>query len=130
MDTVDLFQEKQKYMYAVFGKTLLTDTGRNLIREHEEKFDTQEIYKNLVETNLNSTKALLDSSHILLYRTLPRRKSETEDGEALHTASYYTGKNKSVFTTTSNVRLPINFRKRRKSQCFRTLYTVSRSCVL
>ena len=36
-------------------------------------------------------------------------------GEALHTASYYTGKKKTVFTTPSKVRLPINFRKSRKA---------------
>ena len=29
----DLFQEKQKYMYAVFEKTLLTDQGKAFVRE-------------------------------------------------------------------------------------------------
>ena len=40
-DAVDLFREKQAFMYSVFHKTLLTDTGRELVRHHEKKFDAQ-----------------------------------------------------------------------------------------
>ena len=68
-DALDLFQEKQAFMYSVFNKILLTDTGRELVRQHDKKFDAQKIYASLVEKTLHSTKASLDSSHILSYVT-------------------------------------------------------------
>ena len=34
-DDKDLFKEKQKYMFAGFDRTLQTDTGKALVREHE-----------------------------------------------------------------------------------------------
>ena len=64
-----LFDEKQKYMYAVFEKTLLTDKGKALVRAHQRKYDAQKIYQELSEYALKSTKATIDASSILTYIT-------------------------------------------------------------
>ena len=71
-DDKDLFKEKQKYMFAVFDRTLQTDTGKALVREHENDFDAQKIYVELVKFYLKSTKASLDSSNVLSYITSAR----------------------------------------------------------
>jgi len=34
-----LFEEKQKYMFAVFEKTLLTDKGKALVCAYQRKYD-------------------------------------------------------------------------------------------
>ena len=44
-----LFKEKQKYMYAVFERTLLSDKGKALVRERVDDFDAQRLYKELLE---------------------------------------------------------------------------------
>ena len=71
-DTSDdkaLFNEKQKFMYAVFEKTLLTDKGKSLIRTYAPFSDAQSIYRELQTYSLQSTKASLDASTILKYIT-------------------------------------------------------------
>ena len=68
-DEAALFDEKQKYMYAVFEKTLLTDKGKALVHAHQRKYDAQKIYQELCEYALKSTKAIMDTSSILTYIT-------------------------------------------------------------
>ena len=46
-DEISLFEEKQKYMYAVFEKTLLTDKGKALVRAFQKTYNAQDIYKEL-----------------------------------------------------------------------------------
>jgi len=65
----DLFSEKQKYMFAVFERTLLTDVGKSFVRDHEDDADTQEVYKAVVDYYHKSTKASLDSASLLSYIT-------------------------------------------------------------
>ena len=65
----ELFVEKQKYMYAVFERTLLTDKGKALVRQHQATFDAQKIYSELSQYALQSTKATMDASTILSYLT-------------------------------------------------------------
>ena len=67
-----LFDEKQKYMYAVFEKTLLTDKGKALVRAHQRKYDAQSVYKELSEYALKSTKATMDASSVFTYITTAR----------------------------------------------------------
>ena len=67
-----LFDEKQKYMYAVFEKTLLTDQGKALVCTHQRKYDAQTIFKELSEYALKSTKASMDASSFLTYLTTTR----------------------------------------------------------
>ena len=71
-DEAALFDEKQKYMYAVFEKTLLTDKGKALVRAYQRKYDAQAVYKELSEYALKSTKATMDAASILTYITTSR----------------------------------------------------------
>jgi hypothetical protein len=54
---VDLFTEKQKYVYAILESKVLTDRGKAIVREYEDTFDAQAVYQKLVEHHLRSTKA-------------------------------------------------------------------------
>jgi hypothetical protein len=71
-EDVALFAEKQKYMYAVFQRCLLTDKGKTFVREHEQDGDAQTVFMKLQQHATQSTKALLDSSDILSYITSAR----------------------------------------------------------
>lgn len=51
-DEKALFQEKQKYMYAVLEKIVCTDRGKAIIREHESDFDAQSVYRKLLSTTV------------------------------------------------------------------------------
>ena len=80
MEEAALFDEKQKYMYAVFEKTLLTDKGKALVRAHQRKYDAQKIYQELCEYALKSTKATMDASSILTYITTAQLGTGTWKG--------------------------------------------------
>ena len=41
----ELFGEQKKYLYAVLEKTVLTDYGKSIIRQHETSGDAQAVYK-------------------------------------------------------------------------------------
>ena len=68
-DEAALFLEKQKFVYAVFEKTLLTDKGKALVRKHQNTFDAQKIYDELSEYAKKSTKATMDAASLLSYIT-------------------------------------------------------------
>ena len=68
----DLFNEKLKFVYAILEQKVLTDRGKGFIREHENDYDAQKVYKKLVDHHLKSTKAMIDSSSILSYITSVR----------------------------------------------------------
>ena len=68
-DTKDLFQEKQKFMYAVLKQKLMTDHGKAYVRAHEKDFDAQKVYKRLKDFHLKSTRAKTNSSKLLQYIT-------------------------------------------------------------
>jgi hypothetical protein len=62
----DLFQEKQKYLYAFLESKVETAKGKAIIRKHESAFDAQKAYaESLHEHHLKSTKASLCSVKIL-----------------------------------------------------------------
>ncbi len=65
----DLFSEKQKYMFAVFERTLLTNVGKSFVHDHEDDGDAQEVYKAVVDYYFKFTKASLDSVGLLSYIT-------------------------------------------------------------
>jgi hypothetical protein len=77
----DLFREKQKYMYAVFEHTLLSDKGKALVREHTIDYEAQKVFKDLSAYSMKSTKATLDSSSILTYITSSRLGDGTWKGD-------------------------------------------------
>jgi hypothetical protein len=68
-EDIDLFQEKQKYMYAVLSTKVKTDRGQAIVRKYDITFDAQNIYEELTEHHLRSTKASIDASTILTYIT-------------------------------------------------------------
>ena len=78
--TQELFNEKQKYIYAILESKVLTDRGKAIVREHEATFDAQTVYKKLTEHHLRSTKALIESSNILSYITSARLGSGEWNG--------------------------------------------------
>jgi hypothetical protein len=71
-DESALFQEQQKYLYAVFEQKVQTLKGRSIVREHEHDFNAQEVYKKLSEHHLHSARARLDASSILRSITTDR----------------------------------------------------------
>jgi hypothetical protein len=66
---IDLFQEKQKFLYAVLESKVETAKGKAIIRRHESSFDAQKAYAELQTHHLTSTKASLSSIKILGYIT-------------------------------------------------------------
>ena len=71
-EDIDLFDEKQKYMFTAFERNLLTDQGKAFVRDYANTYDAQSIYRDLCAYALQSTKASLDSSAILSYLTSVR----------------------------------------------------------
>ena len=68
----ELFNEKQKYMYAILEQKVLTDRGKGFVRDHEADYNAQKVYQKLVDHHLKSTKAMIDSSTIQSYITSVR----------------------------------------------------------
>jgi hypothetical protein len=64
-----LFEEKQKFMYAVFDTVLLNDQGKAYVRQYTDTFNAQEVYKLLCAYATRSTKSSLDSTELLQYVT-------------------------------------------------------------
>ena len=71
-EQLELFIEKQKYLYAILENKVMTDRGKAIVREHETDFDAQKAYQKLKEHHLRSTKAMIESSTILSYITSVR----------------------------------------------------------
>jgi hypothetical protein len=44
-EDINLFTEKQKFLYAVLETKVLTDRGTSIIRDHEDDFNAQIVYK-------------------------------------------------------------------------------------
>ena len=80
-----VFTEKQKFMYAVFERTLLTDYGKAFVRQYAPTFDAQAIYEDLCIYCQKSTKASLDSSNLMAYIT----SAKLGDGQWKGTASAF-----------------------------------------
>jgi hypothetical protein len=89
----ELFIEKQKYVYAVLESKVLTDMGKSIVRDFEDSYDAQQVYKKLTEHHLKSTKAMIESSTILSYITSVRLGSGEWSGS---TESFITHWNNQV----------------------------------
>ena len=68
-DQQALFEEKQKFAWAVLCNGLKTDTGKNIIRKWESTRDAQKALAELVTHHESSTKSQLDSGELLTYIT-------------------------------------------------------------
>ena len=67
-----LFQEKQKYMYSVLQRTLRTDEGKSIVRDHENDFNAQQVFIEIKACSEKSTKSSLESSELLSCVTTTR----------------------------------------------------------
>jgi hypothetical protein len=77
-----LFEEKQKYVYAVFEQRLLTDKGKALVREYEATSDAQAVYSALIDHYTKSVKASLDQTQLMQYLTSIHIGDGTRRGSA------------------------------------------------
>jgi len=68
----DLFEAKQKYMYAVFERVLQTDKWKVLVRSYESTSNAQKIFDELSKDALRSTSSSIDSLRLLSYTTSVR----------------------------------------------------------
>jgi hypothetical protein len=68
---MDLFQEKQKFLYAILESKVETAKGKAIIHKHESTLDAQRHMLNCrdITSSLKSTKASLNSIKILGYIT-------------------------------------------------------------
>ncbi|CAJ1970047.1 unnamed protein product [Cylindrotheca closterium] len=57
VDEKDLFDRQQAFMYQVFTTALLTNKGKQFVREHQATFDAQKIYNQLAKAYTKSVKA-------------------------------------------------------------------------
>ena len=78
----EIFGEKQKFVYAMFEKVLLTDKGQALVRNHSFTFDAQKIYAELCVYAQSSTGATMEASNLLTYITSTRYGDGSWKGNA------------------------------------------------
>jgi hypothetical protein len=71
-DDKALFRQKQLFIYSVFNEKLQTNMGKNLVRTYESNSDAQQVYAELEAHATTSTRADIDSQHILTYLTMAR----------------------------------------------------------
>ena len=68
----DLFQEKQKYLYAVLETKVKTDRGKLIVRKYDQTYDARAVYLELSEHHTKSTKAAMSAAALLSYITSER----------------------------------------------------------
>ena len=68
-DATALFDRHQSFMYHIFVSTLLTDTGKKLVRDYQKTYDAQRIYAKLVEHATTSVTADTNAATIMAYLT-------------------------------------------------------------
>jgi hypothetical protein len=66
-EATELFVEKQKFVYAIFDKILLTDKGQSLVRQYAGTFDAQKVCCDLTVYSNTSTMAARVASDLLTY---------------------------------------------------------------
>ena len=106
-----LFDEKQKYMYAVFEKTLLTDKGKSLVRLHQRKYDAQTIFKELSDYALTSTKASMDASTLLTYITTVKLGDGSWKGSAHAFILHWQDQVRKYHSLAPNQTLPLDLQR-------------------
>ena len=81
-EEVELFDEMQKFMYAILDKNVLTDQGRAIVRAHEATYDAQKAYNEIKNHHNSSTKAKIEASSILSYITSVKIDDDSWQGTA------------------------------------------------
>jgi len=59
IDGATLFKEKQSFVYSMFNRCVQSDSGKSIVRDHEENYDAQAVYRKLEHHAKMSTKAQL-----------------------------------------------------------------------
>ena len=72
VEAMDLFQEKQKYLYAVLETKVKTDRGKLIVRKYDQTYDARAVYLELCEHHTKSTKAAMSAAALLSYITSER----------------------------------------------------------
>ena len=67
---MNIFSENHKFTCFVFSIALQTDRGKKFVREYEDDFDTQMVYKKLHRFYSTSVGARLIASYMLSHITL------------------------------------------------------------
>ena len=83
----NLFDEKNKFAYAMLNRTVQTDEGKAYVRQHERDFNASEVYRKLLDFATTSTAAELNKDSLIKYLTtikLDSRWSGTTVGFILH----------------------------------------------
>jgi hypothetical protein len=71
-DDIALFNEKEKFLYAVLESKVLTYRGKAIIRDHEHDCNAQNAYSKSNAYHLQSIKTKMESSVLLSYITSAR----------------------------------------------------------
>ena len=66
---VALFRAKNRFMYSVWESKIKTDMGISLVRSHEVDRDAQEVWRELVAHQTNSTTGRLARQHLMEHLT-------------------------------------------------------------
>jgi hypothetical protein len=66
-EATELFVERQKFVYAIFDKILLTDKGKLLVRQYAGTFDAQKVFLDLTVYSNTLTMAARVASDLLTY---------------------------------------------------------------
>jgi hypothetical protein len=69
---IDLFAEKQKFLYAVLEAKVESAKGKSIIHSHKKKFHAQKAYAELKTYHLTSNAALFSANKIMEYLTSAR----------------------------------------------------------
>jgi hypothetical protein len=83
---IELFAEKQKYMYSVLERILQNDEGKVIVRSHDADRDAQLIYSEFLQVMTKSTEAMMDSGNRRTeseFQRVPACKKDTRFGSSL-----------------------------------------------
>jgi hypothetical protein len=76
----ELFNENQKYVYAILESKIPTDCGKAIVMDYEATYYAKQVHKKLTDHHLRSTKTLIESSTVLSYLTSAQLGSEEWNG--------------------------------------------------
>ena len=88
-EEIELFIEKQKYMYLVAMTILKTDRGIVFVGQHEVDRDAQQVFKKVINFYLHSRTADIDASAILKYITSAKLGEGTWKGTTVGFISHW-----------------------------------------
>ena len=71
-EELKLFQEKQKYLYAILETKVKTDRGKLIVRKYDQDYDARSVYLELCEYHTKSTRAAMSAAALLSYITSER----------------------------------------------------------